>query len=118
MIGEIPIIIIEEEVMRIDGISEPVKSEIIKKTETGKKVKGVANLGKSKDAAIFSSASKRLSETQSEIQIAKTQMQAMPDVRTDIIEEVREKIKQGYYNTPEFADQLAEKLMKDFGIQK
>ncbi|HSQ42455.1 MAG TPA: flagellar biosynthesis anti-sigma factor FlgM, partial [Fibrobacteraceae bacterium] len=41
--------------------------------------------------------------------------EAMPDVREDRVAEVKSKVESGYYNTPEFQDQLAERLLKEFG---
>ncbi len=103
--------------MRIDGLSEPLKSEIIKKAESEKKVQSAPKSVTTNDRAAFSSESKRLSQTQSELQISKNQVQALAEVRTELVEETRAKIQQGYYNTEEFVDKLAEKLTKDFGIQ-
>ena len=39
------------------------------------------------------------------------------DIRPEKIQEVQEKIKNGYYNSPEFIDQLATKLLSEFGIK-
>ena len=39
-----------------------------------------------------------------------------PEIRMDKVQEVREKIKSGYYNSSDFADKLAEKMIKDFNI--
>jgi anti-sigma28 factor (negative regulator of flagellin synthesis) len=41
-----------------------------------------------------------------------------PEIRKEKVEEVRNKINQGYYNSPEFVDKLAEKLLTFFGISE
>lgn len=64
-----------------------------------------------KDSAVFSSKSKELS-SDAEVQSAKARAVAMPDVREDKIAEVRSKIESGYYNSEEFTDQLADRLIK------
>lgn len=41
-------------------------------------------------------------------------IQAQPDIRMEKIEEVKKKIEEGYYNSPEFVDLLANKLASEF----
>ncbi len=42
--------------------------------------------------------------------------QAAPEVRESRVAEVRERLKNGYYDSEEFKDKLADRLMKDFGF--
>ncbi len=105
--------------MRIDPINSKIASEI-KKVENAKKVDRAE---KSKapvkiDSSSFSSKAQRLSDTKADIDIVATQVANEPDIRKDKVEEVRRKIEQGYYNSPEFVDKLAEKLLSVFGISK
>lgn len=103
--------------MRIDPINSKIASEI-KKIEKAKKVdkthKAKASL--KPDTTSFSPNAQRLSETKANIDIVSAQMVNEPEIRKEKVEEVRNKINQGYYNSPEFVDKLAEKLLTFFGI--
>ena len=98
--------------MRIDPINSKIASEI-KKIEKAKKVdkthKTKASL--KPDTTSFSTSAQRLSET-------KTNIDIVSEIRKEKVEEVRNKINQGYYNSPEFVDKLAEKLLTFFGISE
>jgi flagellar biosynthesis anti-sigma factor FlgM len=43
-------------------------------------------------------------------------VKALPDVRADKVQEAKEKIASGYFNSPEFEDKLADRLMKEMGF--
>jgi len=103
--------------MRIDPINSKIASEI-KKVEKAKKVdKTQATKAALKpDTTSFSSSAKRLSETKANIDIVSAQLASEPEIRQEKVEEVRNKINQGYYNSPEFVDKLADKLLTFFGI--
>jgi flagellar biosynthesis anti-sigma factor FlgM len=53
----------------------------------------------------------------SEAETVRSVVDALPDIRADKVEEARAKVESGYFNTPEFTDKLADKLLKDFGIK-
>ena len=105
--------------MRIDPINSKIASEI-KKIEKAKKVdkthKTKASL--KPDTTSFSTSAQRLSETKTNIDIVSAQLANEPEIRKEKVEEVRNKINQGYYNSPEFVDKLAEKLLTFFGISE
>jgi anti-sigma28 factor (negative regulator of flagellin synthesis) len=44
-------------------------------------------------------------------------MSAQPEIRSEKIDEVKRKIESGYYDSEEFIDKLADKLLKDFGVK-
>jgi flagellar biosynthesis anti-sigma factor FlgM len=46
-----------------------------------------------------------------------SEAETVRNIRADKVEEARAKIESGYFNTPEFTDKLADKLLKDFGIK-
>lgn len=103
--------------MRIDPINSKIASEI-KKIEKAKKFdkthKTKAPL--KHDTTTFSPRAQRLSETKASSDIVSAQLAGEPEIRKDKVEEARNKINQGYYNSPEFVDKLAEKLLSFFGI--
>jgi flagellar biosynthesis anti-sigma factor FlgM len=102
--------------MRIGPLTQAIGAEI-KKVENAKKAD---SSGKAKavpaDSSVISSKAQRLSETQANAEAIFSQIANSPDVRAERVEEVRNKIKNGYYDTPEFLDKLTDKLMKDLGV--
>ena len=103
--------------MRINSVASHLNVENIKKLESERKsVSSTSKSTRAKDASTFSSEAKRLQETASEANTVQAQVQMQPEIRTDRIEEVKQRIKSGYYNSDVFIDKLAEKIMKDFGI--
>jgi flagellar biosynthesis anti-sigma factor FlgM len=101
--------------MRISAVTQPLSAEL-RKVESAKKDKEKSGKTGSADRSDFSQNAQRLSETKAQFQTIATSISAQPDVRTEKIAEVRQKIENGYYNSDAFIDQLAEKLMKEFGL--
>jgi len=102
--------------MRISTISQAFQAEFrktegIKKNERDQKVKAPVV-----DRSEISAGARRLNETKAQIEVLSAQVASHPDIRSDKVAEVQEKIKNGYYNSPEFIDKLADKLLKEFGI--
>lgn len=100
--------------MRIDGIGgvagpEPQKPAGPKPAERNSK-------SSRSDSVSLSSRGKDLSRT-SEVDTVRSHVDALPEVRAEKVEEARAKVESGYFNSPEFVDKLADKLLKDFGLQ-
>jgi flagellar biosynthesis anti-sigma factor FlgM len=68
------------------------------------------------DSVSFSRQAQDLSKS-SEVETARSHIEALPDIRADKVEEAKAKVQSGYYNSAEFHDTLADKLLKDFGLQ-
>ncbi len=103
--------------MRLESIANNVNNEI-RKVESARrndKVDKTKSTSKS-DSLSFSSSAQRLSETKANADIVASRIEIEPDIRADKVEEVRKKIESGFYNSEEFADKLADKLISDFGI--
>jgi flagellar biosynthesis anti-sigma factor FlgM len=103
--------------MRLEPVNNQIASEI-KKTENAKK-NGTVEKTKMPikgDSHSISSDGNRLHDEKALHETVSNQIRNEPDVRADKVEEVRLKIEKGYYNTPEFIDRLADKLMKFLGI--
>jgi len=77
-----------------------------------KKSEGTTNVSRSSDSVSISDAARSASDSDR----VKTRVQALPDIREDKVAAVKAKVQSGYYNTPEFQDQLADKLLKEFGV--
>ena len=104
--------------MRIDPISSKVASEI-KKVKSAKKVDEERLKASLKpDRTTFSSDAQRLSDTKANSDIVSTQLNSEPEIREEKVAEVRKKIADGYYDSPEIIDKIAEKLLSLFGITK
>ena len=104
--------------MRITALTELLNTET-KKIESAKKTEGTS---KSKtvptDRTEFSSKAQRLNETKAQIDVINTKIASEPDIRPEKISEVKEKIQNGFYNSDEFVDKLATKLLDEFGIKQ
>jgi len=99
--------------MRIEGILGPGGIEPQK--PSGPRSSEKASRSSRSDSVSLSSRGKDLSKT-SEVETVRNHMDALPDVRADKVEEARAKVESGYFNSPEFVDKLADKLLKDFGL--
>ncbi len=102
--------------MRLLPIQQKILSEL-KKVESTKKVeKTPTQQDRAVDRSEFSSKAQRLSNTKANAEIVSAHLAAQPEVRTEKIEEVRQKIDSGFYDSQEFIDKLADKLLSDFGV--
>lgn len=102
--------------MRIHAIRELLSPEI-KKAESGKKAEPPKKASIS-DRTELSSNAQRLSGTKADIDIVAAQLSHQPEIRQEKIAEAKQRIQEGYYNTPEFMDKLADKMALDFGAKK
>ena len=101
--------------MRISALTEAMQPEL-RKLDTARKAEKQPK-ARAVDRSEISSKAQQLSETKEQVEVVAAQIAGQPDVRTEKIAEVKEKIRNGFYNSPEFIDTLANKLMKEFGIQ-
>ena len=104
--------------MRINAITQPLSAEL-RKIESAKKTDKEGKSAKtvSVDRSEFSANAQRLSETKAQFEAIATSVAAQPDVRPDKVAEVKEKIEQGYYDSEEFINKLADKLLVEFGMK-
>jgi flagellar biosynthesis anti-sigma factor FlgM len=104
--------------MRISAIRELFNPEIRKADSAGKKNEPAKSKASSSDHIEFSSNAQRLSGTKAQVDIIASQLSTSPDIRTEKVAEVKQKISEGFYNSPEFTDKLAEKLALEFGAKR
>lgn len=103
--------------MRINSVASQMNVENIRKLENEKKtVSATSKAPRSKDASHISSEAKRLNSTAADVNTVQARVDVQPEIRTEKVEEVKLKIKNGFYNSDVFIDKLAEKIMKDFGL--
>jgi flagellar biosynthesis anti-sigma factor FlgM len=104
--------------MRISAIRELLNPEF-KKVDNAKKTEPAkSKAGSSPDLMDLSSSGQRLSETSAQVDIIASQLGTQPEIRPEKVAEAKQKISEGYYNTPEFIDKLADKLAQEFGAKR
>ena len=104
--------------MRINAVTQSIQSEL-RKVDSAKKADKNHASAKTRptDRSDISDGAQRLSSTKAAMDVISASLETQSDIRPDKIQEVQEKIKNGYYNSPEFIDQLATKLLSEFGIK-
>lgn len=99
--------------MKIDRISQIFGMDLQKVSGGGKSPEKTEKAVRS-DSVSLSKKAQELSSSSTE-SIAR-HVEALPDVRANKVQEAKEKIASGYFNSPDFEDKLADKLMKEFGF--
>ena len=103
---------------------EPLRNQIVSEIKKRKDIKRLDNAGKSnplssiKDTSKVSQNGKLLSATKGNNQVISAHVVATNDIRQDKIDEVRLKKEHGFYDSKEFIDKLADKMMSLFGFQE
>lgn len=101
--------------MRINAVTQPLNAEL-RKIEASRKVEKETKNTKVSDHSDISPGAQTLSETNAQFDTIATSLSSLPDVRNEKIADVRSKIESGYYDSEEFLDKLADKLLKEFGL--
>jgi len=101
--------------MRLESVRSVVATEIRKIDKTDRKTADDRSKAVAKDSAKFSSA---FTSSAQETKGLAARIAIEPEIREERISDVKEKIKNGFYNSEEFADQLADKLAGQFLDQK
>jgi flagellar biosynthesis anti-sigma factor FlgM len=104
--------------MRISALSELLNPEFKRVDNARKTESAKPKAGSSPDRTDLSSSGQRLSETSAQTGIIAAQLNTHPEIRPEKVAEAKQKISDGYYNTPEFVDKLADKLAQEFGAKK
>lgn len=104
--------------MRIPTITEAYSAEL-RKTDNQRRTEKPSSKGKAArpDRSDFSSAGQRLSETKGQADVVAAQMKNAPDIRPEKIAEVKRKIAEGFYDSEDLKDKLADKLLSEFGLK-
>lgn len=105
--------------MRINAVTQSIQSEL-RKVDSAKKADKQHPSAKVRqtDRSDISAGGQQLSSTKASMDVISASLENMTDVRPEKIQEVQEKIKNGYYNSDEFIDRLATKLLSEFGIKE
>ncbi|MCL1947214.1 MAG: flagellar biosynthesis anti-sigma factor FlgM [Chitinivibrionia bacterium] len=73
-------------------------------------------VGKKTDKTSLSSEAREAVETAAAVKVLSARVEAQPDIRQDKVDAVRQKIDSGFYESQEFASNLADKLIGDLGF--
>ncbi|MGM0442878.1 MAG: flagellar biosynthesis anti-sigma factor FlgM [Fibrobacterota bacterium] len=106
--------------MRLDSLNSMVSAEFRKVSSSHNKKKATSS-GKGgsisrNDKASLSSGAGKAGSAEANSKMVAARLQAEPDIREDKIAEVKDKIDSGYYDSSQFANKLADKLIEDFGF--
>ena len=105
--------------MRINAVTQSIQTEL-RKVDSAKKAEKNQSSAKTRpsDRSEISDGAQRLSTTKASMDVIGASLAAQDDIRPEKIQEVQEKIRNGFYNSPEFIDRLATKLLAEFGIKE
>ena len=103
--------------MRINSLHTHLANELRKTDGAARKTESTPAKAAAKGDSVGLSAggARSLQSVKADAAVVTASIAATPDVRMDRVEEVKQRVASGYYNTPEFADKLADKLARDFG---
>ena len=102
--------------MKIDRISQLFGIDLQKNAGNAKNVEKPEKTAKS-DSVSLSKKAKELQAQSSDAATVMSRLESLPDVRPEKVAEAKEKIAVGYFDSPEFMDRLADRLMKEFGFK-
>ena len=100
--------------MKIYNVTPAGKPKGIERKGVKRKVETIPV--KNGDKVQISTKARGMQESQSVVKTGVTALKNYPDVREDRIQEVREKIQQGYFSSKEVKEGLAEKLLQNLGF--
>jgi len=94
-----------------DGLLQAGGSDWVRKTSVGvpDSKNGATAKSRSTDSVSISGDARKMSSAQS----VRARVDALPESREDRIQDVKERVESGYYNTEEFHGQLADKLLQN-----
>ena len=102
--------------MKIDRISQMFGVDLQKTGGGNRSAEKSEKTGKS-DSVSLSKKSKDLQASSGDEVTVLSHLENLPEVRTEKVTEAKEKIATGYFDSPEFMDRLASRLMKEFGFK-
>jgi flagellar biosynthesis anti-sigma factor FlgM len=102
--------------MKINRITQHFGIDLQKQAGNAKNTEKPEKAAKS-DSVSLSKKGKELAQG-SDAATVMSRMDALPDIRPEKVAEAKEKVASGYFDSPEFMDRLADRLMKEFGFKE
>ena len=104
--------------MRISAVTQQFHAELRKVNNARRTERSDKNNRTTRtDRSDVSADAQSLSEVKAHFDTIAANLSVHPDVRAEKISEVREKINNGFYNSEEFIEKLADKLLAEFGMK-
>ena len=97
-----------EKIQQVYGVSE------LQKVAGGGKTPEKSEKVAKSDSVTVSKKAKELASSSSATASVEAHIKALPDVRAERVQAAKEKIASGYFNTPEFDNELSELFAKKF----
>ena len=101
--------------MKISQIAQSYGVELHK--AAGNKAVTKPEKARKADSVSVSKEGKVLNNSAASVDTTSKRIQGLPEIRQNRVDEVKERIRNGFYNTSEFRQELADKLIKDFGLE-
>jgi len=102
--------------MKINHIAQAYGVEMLKASGHSKEAKGTEKSRKADEVSVSREA-RDLQETQGSAEVASARINSLSAVRWEKVDEVREKIQNGFYDTPSFRSDLADRLIRDLRLE-
>ncbi len=99
--------------MKVNSVIQSVQTQQVQKKGKGAEPTAAP---KTNDKVEISSEARNLQQSKGIENAAAQKLETVSDVRHDKVSEVREKIKDGFYDQENIASALADTLLKEFGI--
>jgi len=105
-----------EEVMQISQVTQAYATEIQKNSGVQKNIPKEEKSKKSFNLTLSREGIEKSAKASEAAAAQKAQSDM--DVRWEMVNQAKEKVAQGYYNTQEFSEELAGKLTNEFGVSE
>ena len=102
--------------MKIDRITQLFGIDLQKNAGAAKNAEKAEKPTKA-DSLSLSKKAKELQAQSSDAATVLSHLENLPDIRPEKVADAKEKIAAGYFDSPEFMDRLADRLMKEFGFK-
>lgn len=103
--------------MKINHIAQAYGVDLLKAAGNTKEAKGSEKTRKADEVSVSKEA-RSLQESQGSVETTAARVSSLPAVRWDKVDEVREKIQNGFYETQSFRSDLADRLIRDLGLNE
>ncbi len=101
--------------MKINQVTQAYGVEFQKAINKPKALGKEEKTGRSDSVTVSPKAREKASAAEAENTTALAK--SHPEIRQEKVDEVKRKLEEGFYSTPEFTEALADRLMKEFGFE-
>ena len=102
--------------MKISQISQFYAAEF-QKAAGNKQAVSKSEKSKKGDFVSVSKQGKVLNDTNASVEVVSNRIENLSEIRWEKVNRVKEKVQNGFYDTQELREALADRLIKDFGLE-